>query len=510
MDEIKIWALDGSQATPVSETNMMESEGRLEEALVNNPDMLMPELTLVGRQTDTEGGPLDLLGVDSDGRLVLFELKRGRLSRDAVAQIIDYASALNAMGVDRLATHIAERSGSGGIDKIDDFEEWHAENSDADSLDALLPLRIFLVGLGVDDATERMVNFLAGIGMDISLLTFQGFVQDGKMMLARQMRVAPDDDAVSSQPQPKKRVSQAARREQAFKRAEEGDILDLFDNVREMFRKEFNYPHEGANSIEGANSFGIVIRLRYQMSGRRSTRTLARVSPDRGQVRIVFFRNSIESCREEFRPLLEEIRYETWPARRKNNALESPAAEIQFLVNAEEWETHKDKLSALTGAVYDAIQKANISDLKEQAVNRAEENNILPLFNDVREMFQKGFNDPSERARYNPLGIEIHMRLSGRRSMRADVRVDPTNENGGQVNIVFYGHSVELCREEFRPLLEQIRYRTWPYDRQNTPFDAPQPEIQFLVNAEEWETHKGNLSRLTQAVYAAAQRKAEG
>ena len=60
--------------------------------------MLERGLRLVGRQTlMTGGGYLDLLAVDGNGRLVVFELKRGFLSRDAVAQVIDYASDLNAM-----------------------------------------------------------------------------------------------------------------------------------------------------------------------------------------------------------------------------------------------------------------------------------------------------------------------------------------------------------------------------------------------------------------------------
>ena len=497
MDEIKIWAMDGAQATPVSETNMMESEGRLEETLVNNPDMLMPELTLVGRQTDTEGGPLDLLGVDSDGRLVLFELKRGRLSRDAVAQIIDYASALNAMGVDRLATHIAERSGSGGIEKIDDFEEWHAENSDADSLDALLPLRIFLVGLGVDDTTERMVNFLAGIGMDISLLTFQGFVQDGKMMLARQMRVAADDDAVSSQPQPRKRryISVAERWKRLYNRAEENNLVNEIDGALEMFRKECN------RLSESAGAWGITMRLR--LSGERP-RAFARVDAW-DLIHIIFYRNSVELCREEFMPLLEKIRYQTWPRDRQNTPLDTPSSDIGFMMNAEEWDTHKDNLIALTRSVYAAHQREHESDRIGQIVKRAEESNILPLFNDVREMFQKEFNDPNEQVHPRSLGIDI--RLPGNTSMRPLARVGP---NSGHMRIVFYGNGVEPCRENFRPLLKEIRYETWPHGRQDTPLSDPQPEIQFLVNADEWETHKDKLSKLTGVVYAAAQRKAEG
>lgn len=191
MDEIKIWAIEGSQVSLVQPTNRMDSEKHLEEILVKNPELLMPGLTLVGRQTQTEGGPLDLLGVDSDGRLVVFELKRGMLSRNAVAQIIDYVSYLEDMDLDALVSHISDKSGAHSIDKIDDFEKWYTENEniEVDSLDSLRPLRMFLVGLGVDDKTERMVNFLTKNGMDISLLTFYGFEQDGKVLLARQMRV---------------------------------------------------------------------------------------------------------------------------------------------------------------------------------------------------------------------------------------------------------------------------------------------------------------------------------
>ena len=122
MDEVKIWALDGeSNVTPLASKDQTATESLLEETLVRNPDLLIPGLRLVGRQTPTDGGPLDLLGVDEDGRLVVFELKRGTLSRDAVAQIIDYASDLDAKNDVALAEHIAANSGVGGIDRIEDF-----------------------------------------------------------------------------------------------------------------------------------------------------------------------------------------------------------------------------------------------------------------------------------------------------------------------------------------------------------------------------------------------------
>ena len=80
MEETKIWSIgdDSTSATQLNATNQMETEGLLEDILTANPDMLEDGLQLVGRQTSTAGGPLDLLGVDTDGRLVVYELKRGK------------------------------------------------------------------------------------------------------------------------------------------------------------------------------------------------------------------------------------------------------------------------------------------------------------------------------------------------------------------------------------------------------------------------------------------------
>ena len=126
-DDMKMWEIDDPKkgARLVESANEMETVNALEEALVRNPDMLMPDLTLVGRQTPTDKGNLDLLGVDKDGRLVVFELKRGKLTREAVVQIIDYCSSLESLTESDLAEHIASRSGTSGVDKIDDFQDWY-------------------------------------------------------------------------------------------------------------------------------------------------------------------------------------------------------------------------------------------------------------------------------------------------------------------------------------------------------------------------------------------------
>lgn len=351
MDEIKIWTLDGERAVPVQPSVGIDSEERLEEILVQNPHMLIPELTLVGRQTGTEGGPLDLLGVDSDGRLVLFELKRGRLSRDAVAQIIDYASDLESMGINALAERIAEQSGMGGIDKIENFADWRAENFDVDNLDTLLPLRMFLVGLGVDDRTERMVSFLAGKGVDISLLTFQGFMQDGKTLLARQMRVEAEDESVP-QP-PKKGLNAAERRENLIRIAEKNGLLDLFTDACEMFRNAW----KGAYNEDPAK-IGLRFRLPERTeSGKRAYRRYARVdiwNAPQGKVGIVFPLRVIDLVGvDALKPSIENLEHITSP--QGKNPLTEPT-QTEFQLTRDAWTDHKDKLIALTQAVYAAYQ----------------------------------------------------------------------------------------------------------------------------------------------------------
>ena|SRR5437879_942814 len=198
MEEVRLWRLTDAKserpkAVAVGVVDATATEELLERVLAHSPDLLMEGLMIVGRQNETEGGPLDLLGVDENGRLVVFELKRGKLTRDAVAQVLDYASCLGAMSADELNTHVTGMSGRKDIEKIDSFSEWYRANFPNRSLSDIGQPRMVLVGLGVDATTRRMVEFLASNSVDISLVTFYGFLQDGQTLLARQVQVEARD-----------------------------------------------------------------------------------------------------------------------------------------------------------------------------------------------------------------------------------------------------------------------------------------------------------------------------
>ena len=76
MKRIQLWLVskDGTagSAVPVDEVVNTETEQLLEDMLVASPELLEPGLKLIGRQVPTDSGPMDLLGVDTDGRLTVF------------------------------------------------------------------------------------------------------------------------------------------------------------------------------------------------------------------------------------------------------------------------------------------------------------------------------------------------------------------------------------------------------------------------------------------------------
>jgi hypothetical protein len=193
MEEVRLWKLlkdsvNGPSVARIDGVDATESEALLEQVLMHSPDVLMDGLTIIGRQNGINGGSLDLLGVDDEGRLVVFELKRGELTRLAVAQVIDYASCLSEMEPEELDSHITQMSGRYGVEKIDGFADWYRTAFGKSPSDLGRP-RMVLVGLGADSATKRMVEFLTETGVDISLITFYGFQENGQTLLARQVEV---------------------------------------------------------------------------------------------------------------------------------------------------------------------------------------------------------------------------------------------------------------------------------------------------------------------------------
>lgn len=350
MDEVKIWALDDSGVVELERAEKTETEKTLEDTLVANPDLLEAGLTLVGRQTPTQGGPLDLLGVDEDGKLVVFELKRGTLSRDAVAQVIDYTSDLTAMGIAGLTSHIATRSGQHGIQKIDDLEEWFSNRFPDRDLDSLLPPRMVLVGLGADDTTNRMVRFLANADVDISLLTFHGFISEGKTLLAKQVTGSAANITISAPARNPKRPSRPERLRMYDQRAADLGVAELVNGVREMFRKSLRLPSESAS---------VAAKSRRNFRLARSAYSFIDLGGENEGIKVGFHPVAVDLVLDEFNDLKGQIPFDT-PVSANAPHTDRVGYEVVFPLNSvEDWETRREALTALAEKVYAAWLERN-------------------------------------------------------------------------------------------------------------------------------------------------------
>lgn len=102
--EIKSWQIIDGTLVPLQSS--LANDGKkerddLEQWIKSNPQILGDDIAVIGEQVYTSSGPLDFLGIDNYGNIVIVELKRDRLPREALAQAIDYASDIASWEIDR-------------------------------------------------------------------------------------------------------------------------------------------------------------------------------------------------------------------------------------------------------------------------------------------------------------------------------------------------------------------------------------------------------------------------
>ncbi len=156
--EIKVWQLTDGQLREIQDDDLAAShhERDLEDWITKDPSILGTKLLVIGRQYETEtGGRLDLLCIDETAALVIIEFKRDLSTRDAVAQILDYASWLDSVepqevydcAEDYLKKPLAVA-----------FQEYFGN-----PLQSITPQNhgMLLVAPKLDSAAERIINYLA-------------------------------------------------------------------------------------------------------------------------------------------------------------------------------------------------------------------------------------------------------------------------------------------------------------------------------------------------------------
>ena len=357
MNDLGIWDVDEATKSVhrLETVDRANAEALLEEVFVRNPSMLMPGLQLVGRQMTTSNGPLDLLGIDSEGRLVVFELKRDTLTRNAVAQAIDYASWLDSLDNDDLGTHIAANSRKDGIGHIQDFEAWYDDHDNWGPMgESLRPIRIVLVGLGANESARRMAGWLAKKGVEIDLLTFHGFRYEGRTLYARQL---DSGDEVRKQERVDQTTSrrartQASRRDAIDSKIDEYGMHDwwrdavavLERNCRLAYRANLGitfYKHQRRALSTGVKA--------------RGSHKIEIIEP--GVARIVFLPAAVDLCAGEFEELRQAMPFDLEPPPNAPTTEQVPD-QWSCRLNETGWRKYQSRIEELVRMVDDRWREA--------------------------------------------------------------------------------------------------------------------------------------------------------
>lgn len=175
-----VWKV-GAQPQQLKESTLT-SERLLEEMIMSAPKLLSDEWLLIGRQEDTGfGGRIDLLAIAPDGALVLIEIKRNRTPRDVVAQALDYASWVQTLHADDIASIFGRFAP--GKSLAHEFREHFGHDLDEDSLNG--SHQIVIVAGSLDDSTERIITYLSDRDIAINVLCFQIFSIGTEQLISR-------------------------------------------------------------------------------------------------------------------------------------------------------------------------------------------------------------------------------------------------------------------------------------------------------------------------------------
>ena len=203
--EIKVWQIEDGEPTPLEMT--MAEAGRtepkdLEQWIKRNPAILGQDILIIGEQVPTKSGPLDFLAVDRMGNVVIVELKRDRIPREAITQAIDYASDVASWDLDKLNEVCLKHRGQ----LLDAYVNENFQGEDFEDTSWNQAQRILLVGTYVEEPLQRMIEWLSGnYGVLINAVMFRYIrTKSHDELIARTMIIPEDLEKERSQKQQRK------------------------------------------------------------------------------------------------------------------------------------------------------------------------------------------------------------------------------------------------------------------------------------------------------------------
>ncbi|WP_081707767.1 hypothetical protein [Bacillus massiliigorillae] len=190
--EVGFWKVDcnqdGEYAKPISSLQI-DSEKKLENVLVNSPDVLDEELLIIGRHIRTDFGKyIDMLAIDVEGTIHVIELNKAQTSREVVAQTLDYASWIQNLDSTNIKELYEKYNQQGNLESA--FEEKFKI-----SLPDLIndSHQITIVASNLDVETERIIHYLSSnYDVPINVVFFRFFKDGDSEYISRSWLIDPN------------------------------------------------------------------------------------------------------------------------------------------------------------------------------------------------------------------------------------------------------------------------------------------------------------------------------
>lgn len=182
-EQTRIWTIGESDSLVEINPSRLDQELRIQNWVEKDISIISNDLLVIGREVPTDyNGYIDILCLDSQGDLVILELKRDKTPREVTAQALDYASWVKDLSHNDI-TEIAESY-------IEDGKklEYVFQNKFGEPLPEILNNnhRMVIIGSRIDDSTERIMNYLSETyGIGINAVTFTFYEHEGIEYLSR-------------------------------------------------------------------------------------------------------------------------------------------------------------------------------------------------------------------------------------------------------------------------------------------------------------------------------------
>ncbi len=177
---IDLWQIKNENLTPMNRIKL-NLEKRLEAWIKEDISLLGIDALIIGQQVHTGyGGFIDLLAINSEGELIIIELKRSKTPRDIVAQCLDYGTWVYNLNRDEI------------VDIYNSYKSSNLETAFSEYFDTPVPdkinssYQIVIVAETLDDSTERIVEHLNDVHkVNINVVFFNIFQKDGNEYIGR-------------------------------------------------------------------------------------------------------------------------------------------------------------------------------------------------------------------------------------------------------------------------------------------------------------------------------------